>query len=331
MGFAPSFETRKSNRLKIIGIGLLLVAIVIISPNSEDKTLVASSATENSHSTELDQRLGVVTDYVALKPRARQPLIYAKQYVLLDAKTAELIVGVGEDSSIPIASTTKMTTAQVALSKLSLDQVVTISAKPPTIQGSKIGLLSGEKITVRSLIQGLLIYSGNDAAFALAEAYANEPGDYLLFVKAMNNFALTNHLTNTTYGDPAGLDDETGRSTPRELANVARLLLREPFLAETVATQNMTIWSVDGQISHQLKNTNRLIDVSSSYFLPNTLGVKTGFTLDAGHSMVAAYRWNDRVLIGVVMNTIESTNIASAQEMNKLFRWADSSLELRSY
>lgn len=331
MGFAPSFETRKSNRLKIIGIGLLLVAIVVISPNSDDKTLVASSATQKSLSTGLDKRLGVVTDYVALKPRARQPLIYAKQYVLLDAKTAELIVGVGEDSSIPIASTTKMTTAQVALSKLSLDQVVTISAKPPTIQGSKIGLLTGEKITVRSLIQGLLINSGNDAAFVLAEAYANEPGDYSKFVKAMNDFADANHLTNTTYGDPAGLDDETGRSTPRELANVARLLLREPFLAETVATQNLTIWSVDGQISHQLKNTNRLIDVGSSYYLPNTLGVKTGFTLDAGHSMVAAYRWNDRVLIGVVMNTVESTNIASAQEMNKLFRWADSSLELRSY
>lgn len=331
MRLALREETRPTNRLKIIGIGLLLVAIVVISPNSDDKTLVASSATQKSLSTGLDQKLEVVTDYVALKPRVRQPLIYAKQYVLLDAKTAELIVGVGEDSSIPIASTTKMTTAQVALSKLSLDQVVTISAKPPTIQGSKIGLLSGEKITVRSLIQGLLIYSGNDAAFALAEAYANEPGNYLQFVKAMNDFALANHLTNSTYGDPAGLDDELGRSTPRELANVARLLLEEPFLAETVATQNLTIWSVDGRISHQLKNTNRLIDISSSYFLPNTLGVKTGFTLDAGHSMVAAYRWHDRVLIGVVMNTIESTNVASAQEMNKLFRWADSSLELRRY
>lgn len=331
MRFALREETRPTNRLKIIGISLLLLAIVVISPKSNDKTLVASTSSRNSGAEDLAQQLAATSEYIALTPRARQPLIYSKQFVLLDAKTAEIIVSKGEDSSIPIASTTKMTTALVALSKLSLDAVVTISAKPPTIQGSKIGLLSGEKITVRSLIQGLLIYSGNDAAFALAEAYASEPGDYSQFVKAMNDFALVNHLTNTTYGDPAGLDDETGRSTPRELANVARLLLREPFLAETVATQNLTIRSVDGQISHQLKNTNRLIDVGSSYYLPNTLGVKTGFTLDAGHSMVAAYRWHDRILIGVVMNTVESTNIASAQEMNKLFRWADSSLELRNY
>ncbi|MDP3993210.1 MAG: serine hydrolase [bacterium] len=324
-------ESRTVSRQKILGIGLFLVIVFAISPRSDDKTLFVSSAIQESSETGLDKRLGSSTDYIALKSGARKPLIYANQYLLLDTNTAEVIIGQGEDSSIPIASTTKMTTALVAITKLSLNEVATISNKPPTIQGSKIGLLTGEKITVRSLIQGLLIYSGNDAAFALAETFAKEPGDYSKFVSEMNDFVASNHLTNTTYGDPAGLDDETGRSTPRDLANVARLLLREPFLAETVATQNLTIWSVDGQISHQLKNTNRLIDVSSSYYLPNTLGIKTGFTLDAGHSMVAAYKWRDRVLIGVVMNTIESTNTASAQEMNKLFRWADSALELRNY
>ena len=61
------------------------------------------------------------------------------------------------------------------------------------------------------------------------------------------------------------------------------------------------------------------------------MGVKTGFTLDAGHSLVAAYNWRGRLLIGVVMNTIESTITASAQETNKLFRWADESLVLREY
>ncbi len=308
----------------------MLLAVVLIAPKS-DGLLVASSTSEQSISPSLFKELDALESYVDIAPKAKAPLIYAKQYVLLDASNAEVILSRGEDTPIPIASTTKMTTALVALAKLPLDRIVTISAKPPTIQGSKIGLLSGEKISVRSLIQGLLINSGNDAAFALAEAYDDESGDYRKFVGAMNDFAVTNHFVTTKYGDPAGLDDETGRSTPRELANVARLLLREPFLAETVSTQSMTIWSVDGQISHPLKNTNRLIDIGSSYYLPNTLGVKTGFTLDAGHSMVSAYKWGDRILIGVVMNTIESTNVASAQETNKLFRWADSSLELRNY
>lgn len=329
MRFAGFEDTRKSLTPRIIGIGLLLLAVVLIAPKS-DGSLVANS-TSGQASPSLSKQLDTMESYVDLAPKAKKPLIYAKQYVLLDASNAEVIISQGEDTPVPIASTTKMTTALVAMAKLPLDKIVTVSSKPPTIQGSKIGLRSGEKISVRSLIQALLIYSGNDAAFTLAEAYAKEPGDYLQFVKAMNDFATTNHLVNTTYGDPAGLDDQVGRSTPRELANVARMLLQQPFLAGTVATENLTVSSVDGQISHVLKNTNRLVQVENPYYLANAIGVKTGFTLDAGHSLVAAYKWNDRVLIGVVMNTIEFTNAASAVEMNKLFRWADASLVLKQY
>ena len=331
MQFASDTDTRKSPISKFIGIGLLLLAVVLISPKQNSSALVSGSSSNQPTDSSLSEQLNSIEDYVTLSPKAKKPLIYAKQYVLLDADTAEVILSQGEDTPVPIASTTKMTTALVALSKLPLDKIITVSNKPHTIQGSKIGLESGEKITVRSLIQGLLIYSGNDAAFALAEAYADEPGNYTLFVEAMNDFATSNHLTHTTYGDPAGLDDEVGRSTPRELANVARMLLQEPFLAKTVATQELTITSTDGLISHPLKNTNRLIIPDSPYYLSNTLGVKTGFTLDAGHSLVSAYKWQDRILIGVVMNTTESTNVASAQEMNKLFRWADTSLVLRQY
>lgn len=331
MQFASDSDTRKTSVSKFIGIGLILLVVILISPRSNNSALVAGSTSEYVTNHTTTKQLDAVRTYVDLAAKAKRPLIYAKQYVLLDANNAEVIVSQGEDTPVPIASTTKMMTALVALANLPLDKVVTVSNKPPTIQGSKIGLKSGEKISVRSLIQGLLIHSGNDAAFSLAEAYANEPGDYSKFVKAMNDFAASNHLVKTYYGDPAGLDDEVGRSTPRELANVARMLLREPFLASAVTTQEMTITSTDGQISHPLKNTNRLIVSESPYYLPNALGIKTGFTLDAGHSLVAAYKWQDRVLVGVVMNTIESTITASAIEMNKLFRWADSSLVLKQY
>lgn len=315
---------------KSVTPGLLIIAILVIGSISTKSKLVVSGA-KNQTDSNLANQLSQETSYVSIATKAKKPVIYAKEYVLLDATSAEVIVSEGADDSVPIASTTKMTTALVTVSKMSLDQVVTISSKPPLIQGSKMGLLSGEKITVRSLLQGLLIHSGNDAAFALAEHYAQEPGNYQTFVKAMNEFATNNHLSQTVFGDPAGLDDAVGRSTPRELANIARMLLNQPFLAETVATANLTVSSVDGQTIHQLKNTNRLILSDSSYYLPNAIGVKTGFTLDAGHSLVAAYKWHDRVLIGVVMNTTESTITASAQEMNKLFRWADSSLEITQY
>ncbi|MCR4277508.1 MAG: hypothetical protein NUV85_00610, partial [Candidatus Berkelbacteria bacterium] len=202
MRIAGFEDTRKSLTPRLIGIGLLLLAVVLIAPNS-DGSLVASSTSEQAGPL-LSKQLDTTKSYVDLTPKAKKPLIYAKQYVLLDATNAEIIVSQGEDTPVPIASTTKMVTALVALEKLPLDTVVTVSDKPPKIQGSKIGLLSGEKISVRSLIQGLLIYSGNDAAFALAEAYADRPGDYLQFVKAMNDFATSNHLVNDTYGYPAG-------------------------------------------------------------------------------------------------------------------------------
>ena len=331
MRFVSSEDTRRLAYSKLLGVGLLLLSVVLISPRDFKNSLVATTSSTVKKNIALTEQLDSLTQYLTLAPNARKPRIYSKQFVLLDATTAEVIVSEGADTSVPIASTTKMATALVAVAALPLDKVVTVSNKPPLIQGSKIGLRSGEKITVRSLIQGLLIYSGNDAAFALAENYSDIPGDYLKFVKEMNEFATKNHLINTVYGDPAGLDDLTGRSTPRELANVARLLLQDEFLSKIVATPETTITSSDGMISHQLKNTNRLLIADSPYYLPNAIGVKTGFTLEAGHSMVAAYKWRDRILIGVIMNTIESTNTASAEEMNKLFRWADSSLNLKDY
>lgn len=321
----------KTNYSKYLGIILILILVFMIAPRSNESALVAGANAEKNTSDSLPKELDQVENFIELLPGSKPPLIYSKQYLLLDGKTAEVIVAKDPDLPIPIASTTKMTTALIAINKLPVSKIVTISQKPPNIQGSKIGLRAGEKTTVENLLRGLLIYSGNDAAFALAEAYADSSGEYRQFVQAMNDFALENHLVNTRYGDPAGLDDETGRSTSRELANVARLLLQNPLLAEIVATPETTISSVDGQIVHRLINTNRLIQTDSTYYLPNAIGIKTGFTLDAGHSLVAAYRWQNRILIGVVMNTIESTNTASAVEMNKLFRWADNSLVLTNY
>ncbi|MEK7535322.1 MAG: serine hydrolase [Patescibacteria group bacterium] len=331
MPLVASVEPSKRLTLKILVIVAILVAVAVTKPQTDERSLYGSANEKRSEDSSLGDKLDSLTNYVGILPQARAPLIYSKQYLLLDATTSEIIVSEGADTPIPIASTTKMTTALVASSLLSLDKVVTISSKPPTIQGSKIGLRPGEKITVRDLIFGLLIYSGNDAAFALAEAFSGIPGDYLQFVQQMNKFAHVNHLLKTNYGDPAGLDDETGRSTPRELANVARLLLQDPILSKIVSTPETTVSSIDGQFTHTLKNTNRLILPDNPYYLPNALGVKTGFTLDAGHSLVAAYRWHDRILIGVVMNTTESTITASATEMNKLFRWADRFLVLKQY
>jgi len=313
-----------------IKYGLIFVIILAVLTAQNGRKVVVG-AEISSKSTDLSQPLGQLDSYVAVRKGVKSPLVYSKAYVLLDSDSAETIIAQNADESLPIASTTKMTTALVALEKLPLDKVVTISSEPPKINGSVIGLKTGEQMTILSLLKGLLIHSGNDAAMTLAEAYSGTEGDSAQFVAAMNEYVKSHHILSTTFSDPAGLDDDTGRSTPQDLAQITRLLLQQPTLAAIVSTPAETITSVDGQISHQLKNTNRLIESDSAYYLPSALGVKTGYTPAAGHCLIAAYRWQGRTLIGVVMNTNESSNSASAAEMFKLFRWADNSLELRSY
>ncbi len=325
-----SLRTRQYNRNhhRTAIVALLLAIIIVIRVIPLNHT---SAQTQSPVNQQLTSQLENSKNYLDVKNGAPKPLIYAKNYLLIDATNGDELISKNADDLIPIASTTKMTTALTALSLMEPDTVATISKKPPLVQGSKINLLAGEKIKISELLKGLLIASGNDTAFAIAETYAKEPGNYSKFVEQMNKFVHDHGLTKSTYADPAGLDDESGRSTCRELAHIARLLLQNDQLAEIVKTPQATITSTDGGLTHTLDTTNRLIKSDSGFYMPDVIGVKTGFTLDAGHSLVAAYKFKDRVLIGVVMNTIESTNIASAQEMKKLLTWADNNVIEVSY
>lgn len=323
----PAVRPKNHRRLFTLS---LLVLIVLFARNASPTSIVAAKQTSSANSVGTID-LQHLTTHLSVRPDAPKPPIYAKNFVLMDGETGDLLVNHQADEPIAIASTTKMVTALTATQVLKNDDVTTVSAKPPTIQGSKIGLLAGEKITVGNLLKGLLISSGNDAAFTLAEAYSGTEGNYQPFVQKMNEFLRANNLTKTTLADPAGLDDDNGRSTARELAHIARLLLKNERLAAIVTTAQDQISSIDGLQVHSLKNTNRLIQNDTSFYLPSALGIKTGYTPAAGHSLVSAYRLNNQLLIGVVMNTTESTNTASAAEMKKLFLWAEDNLIEQNY
>jgi len=282
-----------------------------------------------SSNAELLQSLNKIESYTAVST-IRLPLIYAGAYLLLDESTNETLISKNPDQPIPVASTTKMMSAMVAIKELGLTKVVTVSKEPPRVEGSKIGLTAGEQITVLDLLKGMLIYSGNDAAYALAEAYSGTPGLIAPFVEKMNEYAARYNLAQTHFQDPAGLNDD-GRSTPFELSQLAKLVLSDSTLAEIVATPQTTVSSVDGSQLHELKSSNRLILPESPYYFGEATGVKTGFTFAAGHCLVASYKHGDRTLIGVVMNTVESTVTASASEMNKLFTWARSNVQIKTY
>lgn len=274
--------------------------------------------------------LSSTTAFVAPLKNAPAPAVYAKSYLLLDDQSAALLASRNPNVALPIASTTKMMTALVVRRYMKLDDVVTVTKEAAGINGSDIQLIANERISVQNLLKGLLIQSGNDAAIALAHHYAQAP-DIQPFVTRMNEYAKELGLTQTVYGDPSGLDDERGRSTAFELAMIARTLLNDSVLRNIVTTPEETVNSVDASYIHELKNSNRLLQADTPYYLPNTLGIKTGFTPEAGHCLVSAYTINGRRVIGVVLNTNEFTVTASAAEMRKLLTWGEKYLTVTAY
>jgi len=253
-----------------------------------------------------------------MKPEAPEPNILAKSVILIDRDSFKIIYQKNPTERVPIASTTKIMTALVILENYpdKLKDEVQITREMINVDGSDIDLRPGEKMTVENLLKGLLIYSGNDAAFSLASFFGGKEE----FVKIMNEKAIFLGLKNTRFRDPAGLDDE-GFSTARDLAILASYALRNKTFAEIARTPNITLTSADGRLIHELKNSNRMLRSEEEFYYPFAIGIKTGFTPAAGHCLVSAASKDNHVLIAVILNTNENTLTASAKESRKLLEW----------
>ncbi len=186
-----------------------------------------------------------------------------------------------------IASITKLMTALVVLEHTEPGDVVTVAGPAPTIGESSIGLRRGEKLTVRELMTAMLVYSANDAAYALA--YHVGQGSVSRFVSMMNAKARDLRLNETHFVRPDGLDAPGHYSSARDIFRLARVAMREPLLRELVRTRTATV------SGDQIRSRNDLL-----FSYPGTIGVKTGHTSDAGWSEVAAAR-RDGVTIYAVL------------------------------
>lgn len=249
----------------------------------------------------------------------KKPNVFAKSILLIDVPTSYILYSQSPEQKTPIASTTKIMTAIIVLENYKFDEIITVPKEAVQVIGSDIQLRTDEKLTVEDLLNGLLINSGNDAAYALAL----KMGSIEKFVEKMNSKAQEFGLRNTNFKDPAGLDD-TGYSTAKDLAVMTAYALRNPKFVQITKTKEKTIYSTDGNIKHDLKNSNRLV---AEFDYSGAIGVKTGFTPEAGHALVAAVERNNRTLVSVVLNTAENTITASATESRKLFDWAYSTFK----
>lgn len=271
-----------------------------------------------------------VTAVPLRKSDSRDPNILARQYGLLDVESGTLVFSEEADKSVPIASVTKIMTAILTVEHYDLNRVIEVSQKASQQIGSTIGLKSGEKITVGALLNGLLINSGNDTAYTLAENYLTSEEPNLTpeqrvekFILTMNTRAKELGLDTTQYFDPAGLSDD-GRSTVRDQGRLIAYALNNAEITKIIHKAGDEIKSVDGKIVHKLDNSNRLVKEEMLY--PGIIGGKTGFTPTAGHNLITAARRDGHTLIAIIINTHQNTNTASAIEAKKLLDWGYTNL-----
>ncbi len=234
----------------------------------------------------------------------------AHSCVVLDRTSKKILFGKNEYNKVKMASTTKIMTATIILENCDLNQTVTISKKAAGTGGSRLGLKTGDKITIRDLLYGLLLVSGNDAAVALAESCSGSVPD---FANLMNNKAKELGLNNTHFETPHGLDSDNHYTTAYELALLADYALNNSTFKNIVGTKSYTI-TINGYPKN-LTNTNELLGNLSGVY-----GIKTGFTNGANRCLVTACKRGDMDIICVVLGC-DTKNFRSS-DSTKLINYA---------
>lgn len=192
----------------------------------------------------------------------------------------------------PMASTTKLMTALLAAENLDPNRTVTVPAAALPVEGTQIGLAAGEEITVRDLLVGLLLASGNDTANALA--LLMDEG-FSAFAERMNHRALTLGMTDSTFVTPSGLDKDGHSASARDMALLGAAVLEKPLLAELCASKAEAI--TVGGVRMTVSNHNKLLKLYDG-----TIGLKTGFTKKSGRCLVSAAQRNGVTLIIATLN-----------------------------
>ena len=248
--------------------------------------------------------LCLVTTGVYLPARALSPApslsVSAQSAVLIEAQSGEVVYAKNADAPLPMASTTKIMTALVALSLASPDTVIRTDARAVGVEGSSIYLIEGEELTLEQLLYALLLESANDAAAAIAIGLS---GSVEAFADEMNRTARKMGLTNTHFTNPHGLDDAAHYTTAYELALVTRAALENELIREIVSTYKATIPHASLETGRLLVNHNRLLRTYDG-----CIGVKTGYTQRSGRSLVSAAERDGVRLIAVTINAPNDWN-----------------------
>jgi len=255
---------------------------------------------------------GISNTYAA--DSSNSPAIVAEAAILIDQVTGKILYQKNADRLMYPASTTKILTALVAVEHGDLDEILTVGSEVLHIawDSSKAGFMIGDQITLRELIFGLMLPSGNDAAYIIAVHFGRQQAkDPELSVnKALEVFAeMMNHRARqvganaTNFTVPDGYHHQNHYTTAQNLALLAREAMEHDFLREVVGTSRYVPETWIGPHARAWGNTNMLIRPSEKFFYEHATGFKTGYTGPAGFCVVSSGNLDDMELIAVVLNT----------------------------
>ena len=223
------------------------------------------------------------------------PQVTAKSFLVVDGSSGVVLASKEPNQKIYPASLTKLMTALVTLDYYDFDTVLTVKRLAPVPGEAEMGLEVGDQATVRTLLYGLLVPSGNDAAYALADNYF---GGIENFVFAMNKKTSELHLNNTNFRNPSGADEDNHRSSAKDLLILTRAFVANEELRNIVATHAISLFDFSGTKSYEVKNVNQLLGLVSG-----VNGVKTGYTDLAGECLITSTTRNGRTLYTIVLNS----------------------------
>jgi len=228
------------------------------------------------------------------------------QCAILETADGTVLWSRNPDTSMAMASTTKIMTATLALEYGNLDQQVTISEEAASVGDSSAGLVAGSTTTLRNLLYGMMILSGNDAATQIAITVG---GSVSNFVDMMNQKAQDLGMTNTHFENPHGLDADGHYTSPRDFCLLARYAMKKQAFRDIVGTQSITLDLGYGDTT--IENTDELLKM-----VDGCIGIKTGTEDKAGYCLVSCVKRDDRELYSVILGSSDSwTRFTSAQSL----------------
>lgn len=288
----------KLSRLSaLLLLGVLVIAHILLDQETHPQSLVSPKAV-------LPEPKIQIPATTAL-PQA--PTLHAKYACVMDSATHRVLYGREENAKVPMASTTKIMTALLALESGRTEDIVTASAKAASMPKVHLGMRAGYQYKLNDLLHSLMLESHNDTAVAIAEHLG---GSVEGFAALMNQKAAALGMTQTHFVTPNGLDAEGHYSTASDMCLLASYAVKNSSFVRLVQTKSYRFSDHSGKHIYSLSNKDAFL----SYY-EGALGIKTGFTGKAGYCFVGAAKRNNQILVSSVL--------ACGWPPNKSWKWTD--------